>query len=190
LVLPGCNTATMNLHLAEIALAVAPGAHAVLLMDQAGWHTTGKLKVPENISIVALPSKSPELNPQENIWQFMRDDWLSPGCSPPTKISSTTAAMPRTSSSISPGRSCPSASVIGIGGLIALPTIVVEFAGFSRPVFAAEGDEGPCCCALFGRTCHGKIVAGLLRRVELEVVESHELLRETGRDVVGVSWNS
>jgi transposase len=67
----------MNLHLAEIALHVAPGAHAVLLMDQAGWHLTPKLEVPANISIVAIPSKSPELNPQENVWQFLRDNWLS-----------------------------------------------------------------------------------------------------------------
>jgi len=67
----------MNLHLAEIALHVAPGAHAVLLMDQAGWHLTPRLNVPANISIVAIPSKSPELNPQENVWQFMRDNWLS-----------------------------------------------------------------------------------------------------------------
>lgn len=52
-------------------------AHAVVLMDQAGWHTTGKLDVPANISIVALPAKCPELNPVENIWQFMRDNWLS-----------------------------------------------------------------------------------------------------------------
>ena len=66
----------MTLHLAEIALAIAPGAHAVLLMDQAGWHTTDKLDVPKN-RIVALPSKCPELNPVENIWQFMRDNWLS-----------------------------------------------------------------------------------------------------------------
>jgi transposase len=76
-VLPFCNTETMTLHLAEISLAVAPGAHAVLLMDQAGWHMTDKLDVPENISIIALPSKCPELNPVENIWQFMRDNWLS-----------------------------------------------------------------------------------------------------------------
>ncbi len=46
-------------------------------MDQAGWHTTPKLTVPDNISIVMLPSRSPELNPVENIWQFMRDNWLS-----------------------------------------------------------------------------------------------------------------
>lgn len=67
----------MNLHLAEISRNVAAGAHAVLLMDQAGWHLTPRLKVPGNISIIAIPSKSPELNPQENIWQFMRDNWLS-----------------------------------------------------------------------------------------------------------------
>lgn len=57
----------MNLHLAEISKAVAPGAHAVIIMDQAGWHTTPKLKVPDNITILPLPSKSPELNPVENI---------------------------------------------------------------------------------------------------------------------------
>jgi transposase len=67
----------MNLHLAEIAQAVAADAHAVLLMDQAGWHMTDKLIVPENISIVPLPAKCPELNPVENVWQFMRQNWLS-----------------------------------------------------------------------------------------------------------------
>ncbi len=77
LVLPFCNIAAMNLHLAEISHAVAEGAHAILLVDQAGWHTSDKLQLPDNISIVLLPSKSPELNPTENTWQFMRDNWLS-----------------------------------------------------------------------------------------------------------------
>ena len=77
LVLPFCNTETMNLHLAEIAQAVAADAHAVLLMDQAGWHMTDKLIMPENISIIPLPAKCPELNPVENVWQFMRQNWLS-----------------------------------------------------------------------------------------------------------------
>ena len=77
LVLPSCNTAAMNLHLTEISQAVAPGAHAVLLMDQAGWHTSTKLVVPDNITVVSLPARSPELNPVENVWQFMRDNWLS-----------------------------------------------------------------------------------------------------------------
>jgi len=67
----------MSLHLAEIAKAVAPRAHAVLLMDQAGWHLSHMLVVPSNITILPLPPKCPELNPVENVWQFMRDNWLS-----------------------------------------------------------------------------------------------------------------
>jgi transposase len=77
LVLPRCNTAAMNLHLAAISADVAPGRHAVLLLDQAGWHLSKQLIVPGNITIVALPAKCPELNPQENIWQYMRGNWLS-----------------------------------------------------------------------------------------------------------------
>ena len=65
------------MHLAEIAEIVAPGAHAVLLVDQAGWHLSTRLIVPPNITIIALPPKCPELNPVENVWQFMRDNWLS-----------------------------------------------------------------------------------------------------------------
>jgi transposase len=77
LVLPRCNTAAMALHLAEISQAVEPGCHAVLLLDQAGWHLSDKLAIPDNITLMPLPAKSPELNPTENIWQFMRDNWLS-----------------------------------------------------------------------------------------------------------------
>lgn len=77
LVLPWCNTHAMNLHLQEISAAVAPGAHAVLIVDQAGWHMTPKLKTPGNLTILPLPSRAPELNPVENVWQFMRENWLS-----------------------------------------------------------------------------------------------------------------
>ena len=77
LVLPFCNTAAMTLHLAEISRTVAPGAHAVLLFDQAGWHLSHKLEVPDNITLLPLPPKAPELNPVENIWQFIRGNWLS-----------------------------------------------------------------------------------------------------------------
>ena len=77
LVLPKCNTAAMNLHLQEISIAVAPGAHAIIIVDQAGWHFAKNLEIPNNITLLPLPSKSPELNPVENIWQFMRDNWLS-----------------------------------------------------------------------------------------------------------------
>jgi DDE superfamily endonuclease len=64
-------------HLDEISLHVADRSVAVMLLDQAGWHTTGKLKVPSNIVLVQLPPKSPELNPTENIWQYLRQTWLS-----------------------------------------------------------------------------------------------------------------
>ncbi len=67
----------MGLHLIEISQAVAPGAHAVLLLDQAGWHMTGKLLVPDNITLLPLPPRCPELNPVENLWQFIRANWLS-----------------------------------------------------------------------------------------------------------------
>ena len=62
---------------AEIAATVAPAAHAILLVDQAGWHLSTRLLVPANITIILLPPKCPELNPVENVWQFMRDNWLS-----------------------------------------------------------------------------------------------------------------
>ena len=65
------------MHLAEISSQVAPGAHAVLMLDQAGWHLSGVLEVPSNITLLPLPPKCPELNPVENVWQFMRDNWLS-----------------------------------------------------------------------------------------------------------------
>jgi transposase len=58
-------------------VAVEPGAHAILFVDRAGWHVTAKLDVPEHMTLFPLPSKSPELNPVENIWQYMRDNWLS-----------------------------------------------------------------------------------------------------------------
>jgi len=65
LVLPACNTEAMQLHLDEIATKVTPGAHAVLILDQAGWHGAKDLKAPKNISLLPLPPRAPKLNPQE-----------------------------------------------------------------------------------------------------------------------------
>ncbi|MFL5189779.1 MAG: IS630 family transposase [Microvirga sp.] len=76
LVLPRCTSEAMTLHLAEISHAVAPGAHAVVLLDQAGWHLSKRLVIPANITLVPLPAKAPELNPVENVWQFLRENWL------------------------------------------------------------------------------------------------------------------
>ena len=68
----------MNLHLAEISTQIASGAHAVITLDGAGWHQTGgKLKLPDNISLLPLPPYSPELNPVENVWQFLRQNHLA-----------------------------------------------------------------------------------------------------------------
>ena len=75
--MPWCDTYAMTQHLAEIARHVDADAHAILIMDQAGWHMSNNLVVPENITILPLPPKSPELNPVENLWHFMRDNWLS-----------------------------------------------------------------------------------------------------------------
>ena len=74
---PWVNTDAMQAHVNEIARKVAPGAHAVLVMDRAAWHATSKLVMPNNITPILLPSYSPELNPVENIWQYMRANWLS-----------------------------------------------------------------------------------------------------------------
>lgn len=75
--MPYCDTPAMQAHLGEISAAVAPGAHAVLILDQAGWHLSSRLVVPNNITLLPLPPRSPELNPVENVWQFLRDNWLS-----------------------------------------------------------------------------------------------------------------
>ena len=77
LVMPSCDTEAMTAHLAEISAVVDPGAHAVVILDQAGWHLSKALVVPDNITLLSLPPRSPELNPVENVWQYLRDNWLS-----------------------------------------------------------------------------------------------------------------
>ena len=70
----------MNLHLAEISARVTAGRHlrtSCCSIYQAGWHLSDRLVVPHNITIVPLPPKCPELNPAENVWQFLRDNKLS-----------------------------------------------------------------------------------------------------------------
>jgi transposase len=77
LVLPYADTEAMNLHLAEIARAVTPGAHAVLVLDGAGWHGGGELVLPDNISLLTLPPYAPELNPIENVWDYLSKNKLA-----------------------------------------------------------------------------------------------------------------
>src|SRR3546814_7031255 len=68
MIMPYANAEAMNAHLREISAEVAPGAHAVLVCDGAGWHQRGKkLALPDNITLLSLPPYSPELNPMENV---------------------------------------------------------------------------------------------------------------------------
>ena len=75
--MPFADTEAMQAHLREISAAVDAAAHAILILDQAGWHMSKALVVPKNITLLPLPPRSPELNPVENVWQFMRQNWLS-----------------------------------------------------------------------------------------------------------------
>ena len=72
LVMPTVNVDAMNKHLAEISKCVAAGAIAVLVIDGAGWHSSSTLIVPDNIVLLTLPPYAPELNPLENIWEYLR----------------------------------------------------------------------------------------------------------------------
>lgn len=67
----------MSLHLAEISRQVAPGSHAALVFDGAGYHVAKDLAVPDNITLVPLPPYAPELNPVENIWEYLRGNKLA-----------------------------------------------------------------------------------------------------------------
>ena len=77
LIMPHADTAAMQAHIDEIGRAVAPGTHALILLDKAGWHTTRKLVLPANLTLVPLPPACPELNAAENIWQYLRKTYLS-----------------------------------------------------------------------------------------------------------------
>ena len=77
LITPAANTDWMNEHLAEISTQVAPGALAGLICDGAGWHSSAELlKIPDNIVLLKLPPYSPELNPMENVWAYLRANKL------------------------------------------------------------------------------------------------------------------
>jgi hypothetical protein len=80
IVTPTVNTECMNLHLAEISTQVTPGSIAALICDGAGWHQSGgKLTLPDNVVMLPLPPYSPELNPMENVWDYLRANKLSTG---------------------------------------------------------------------------------------------------------------
>jgi hypothetical protein len=73
----GVSTAAMDVFLAELARAVPAGTHAALVLDGAGWHVSEGLSVPANLTPIHPPPYSPELNPVERVWEYLRDRWLS-----------------------------------------------------------------------------------------------------------------
>ncbi|OJU99890.1 MAG: transposase [Nitrobacter sp. 62-23] len=77
LVMPTANAEAMSLHLAAISRKVAPGAHAVLVLDGAGDHGAGTLRTPDNVTVLQLPPYAPELNPIENVWEYLRANKLA-----------------------------------------------------------------------------------------------------------------
>ena len=75
--LPEASARTMDLFLAAFSKEIAPDTHVVLVLDQAGWHGEPALMVPEGITLLPLPSYSPELNPVEWVWRYLREQYLS-----------------------------------------------------------------------------------------------------------------
>ena len=78
LVLPEATTRTMQVFLDQFAATLDADEHAVMLLDQAGWHSEQSLAVPSNVALVPLPSYAPQLNPVERVWLYLRERHLSP----------------------------------------------------------------------------------------------------------------
>jgi len=74
---PTVNTDYMNAHLEFISRQAGPSKHVVLVLDQAGWHVAKGLRIPENITLLHLTPYSPELNPAERIWAYLKSHYLS-----------------------------------------------------------------------------------------------------------------
>ena len=77
LLCPSINAAVMNIYLQQFSRELAEDVHGVLIWDQAGFHQSKALKVPDNITLIPLPPYSPELNPVENLWHYLRSHYWS-----------------------------------------------------------------------------------------------------------------
>lgn len=77
LVLPTVSTVAMNRFLADFAATLAPEDHVVLVLDGAGWHSSKSLVVPDTVTLLPLPPYSPQCNPVERIWLFLRESLMS-----------------------------------------------------------------------------------------------------------------
>jgi transposase len=77
LLAPNVDTGTMNAFLTILGAERRPGERVVLIMDGAGWHKAKGLRLPDGITVLLLPPYSPELNPVENLWHYLRSHYLS-----------------------------------------------------------------------------------------------------------------
>ena len=77
LVLPWANSEMMQLHLDALSQQAGPDGHIVLVLDNAGWHGAKELQIPENITLLPLPAYTPELNPVERLWHWLKEHQFS-----------------------------------------------------------------------------------------------------------------
>ena len=74
---PRLNTKIVNLFWEQFSQTLAPDEHAAMIWDGAGFHVSGKLQVPPNVTLIQLPPHSPELNPIENLWHYLKSHFWS-----------------------------------------------------------------------------------------------------------------
>lgn len=84
LLLPYADTAMMNLFLEHVSQEFAD-SFIVMQVDRAGWHATAELIVPENIRLILQPAYSPELNPVEHLWDYLRENYFHNWAAPTLK---------------------------------------------------------------------------------------------------------
>ena len=75
--MPYVNTEAMQVFLDRFAATIGDDEHVAMVLDQAGWHGSGALRIPDNITLVPLPPYSPELNPVERVWLHLKERFLS-----------------------------------------------------------------------------------------------------------------
>ena len=75
--MPYVNTEAMQVFLDRFAATIGDDEHVAIVLDRAGWHASGALRIPDTITLVPLPPYSPELNPVERVWLHLKERFLS-----------------------------------------------------------------------------------------------------------------
>ena len=77
LMMPRADTEAMQEFLDRFSATIADDEHVAMFADQAGWHIANDLRVPANVTLLPLPAYSPELNPVERLWLYLKERFLS-----------------------------------------------------------------------------------------------------------------